>query len=62
MVPLRLTYRLYPHVALFRRLQLHVCETANITHTVRVNVGLPRTLGTPTNVCALIAALEGVRA
>jgi hypothetical protein len=30
-----------------------------ITHTVRVNVGLSRTLGTSTNECDLIAAVEG---
>ena len=62
MVLLRSPHRLYPEVTVFRRLQKHLCENANMTHTVRVNVGLARTLGTPTNECALIAVVEGARA
>jgi hypothetical protein len=52
-----LNLRLFPDGNEFRRL----CETVNVTQTVGVNAGLTRTLRTPAEECAVVAAVEKAR-
>jgi hypothetical protein len=56
---LRYPDRRHPDANVFRRLEQRLCETGSvIPHTALANSGLPRTVRTPANEDAIIAALE----
>jgi hypothetical protein len=55
---LRYPGRRHPDANVFRRLEQRLRETGSVTPTATVNAGRPRTVPTPANEDAIIAAVE----
>jgi hypothetical protein len=55
---LRYPGRRHPDANVFRRLEQRLRETGSVTPTAFVKAGRPRTVRTPANVDAIIAAVE----